>query len=418
MFNPTKRRTIFFGTVATVASLFGLAVIYRIGFGAMSAVADVQPERLRDFTFSIWHQYSWTKHGFLSFLAADSYAKGEAYANEPLLYLWLMRALYQIQLVFPKLTMRTSGAALSMSASLAAIGYVIPRATWQTLNLRQAVLMLLAFGYFLTLPTFWIAVGKFNVDNGFVLIFPVLLVTSHLVARYGPYGARFWTAAALMCLLMPVAVALFAVLLALHALFRQRADVRMLRSAVVMAVAAVAVYLQPVVVMKLLGFSSLDSTWLFRSGLDGDMRFYGNFVDSVLAPQFNRPAYFILVPAALLILQLWYRRKFGTDPGSTAVSGSPDPLMPYLFSVYVLTLLFWPQAVSIHPYLYDAILVGPLAAWAVLNFAMPGIYQRHFFFWLFVLLFLVMFNLTKIAQAAHCTGCYFPGWDMLGARAG
>jgi hypothetical protein len=251
-----------------------------------------------------------------------------------------------------------------------------------------------------------------------VLVFPILLILSCVFAQNGPHGTRFWVWAVLLCLFMPVAAAQFSLVIAACAVFRQRITVRMLRPSVVMGVIAVVVYLQPVVVAKLLGFSSENSTWLFRSGLDGDMTYYGNFINSILLPYFRRPTYLVLIPVLLLSLQLGFRRRFSPGLGKGPSSGAPDVSMPYLFSIYLLTVLFWPQAISIHPYLYDAFLVGPIAAWIVLNFAMPDVHQRHFFFWAPVLLFLIIFNLTKIAQAAHCPDCYFPKWDLQSERIG
>lgn len=419
MRNSTAQKATLFVCIAAIVLACGMAAVYLAGFGQMASAANVRPERLRDFTFPIWHQYPVTKHGFLTFLDASGYAKGEAYANEPTLYLWLMWVLYRIESLLPGASMRVTNAFLGMCATLIAIGCAIRKPTWEKLDLRRGVLLLAAFCYFLTLPTFWISLGKFNVDNVFVLIVPVLVLASAFIVQDGPRGVRFWLTAVLMCLLMPMTAALFGAFMGLRAIFSRRLDLPLLRSAIVMTVVAVVVYLQPVVVAKLLHFTSENSTWLFRSGLDGDMRFYGNFIDSVLAPQFNRPIYFLLIPAALLIFQLWYRRRcVPATHRSIEQSVEPDAMMPYLFASYFLTLLFWPQAVSIHPYLYDPIVIGPIGVWVVLNFAMPEVHERHYLAWLFLLLFLITLNVTKIAQAAHCLGCYFPTWGMQGPRAG
>lgn len=393
-------------------------MVYKLGFGQMVAAANLRPERLRDFTFPVWHQYPLSKHGFLTFLNAEAFSKGEAYANESTLYLWLMWVLYRVQLIFPSITMRLTGAVIAMSASLLAIGCAVPTSTWSKLDLRRAILLLVAFCYFLTQPTFWISLGKFNVDNVFVLIFPVLVLASAAIARRGPHGACFWSGAVFMCVLMPMAAALFGAFMGLQAVLSRRFAPRLLRAAVIVTLVAVVIYLQPVIVAKLLHFKSENSTWVFRSGLDGDMRYYGNFFNSVLVPYFNRPAYFLLIPVVLLVFQLWYRHQFEHRPDPVETGGYPDAMMPYLFSSYVMTLLFWPQAVAVHPYLYDALLVGPISAWIVLNFAQPEVHERHYLAWLFVLLFLISFNVTKIAQAAHCSACYFPNWSMQSPQIG
>jgi len=418
MSNPRVRRATLFACAAVLLTAFGLAAVYVVGFGQMAATADLRPERLRDFTFPVWHKYPLTKHGFLTFLDADDYTKGHAYANEATIYLWLMWVLYRVESVFPSVTMRVADAFFCMSATLVAIWSAIPKSTWVKLDFRHGVLLLVAFSYFLTLPTFWISLGKFNVDNVFVLIFPVLLFASAFIVRGGPHGKRFWLTAVLMCALMPMTAALFGTFVGVRAILSRRLNLRMLRSALVMIFVAVGFYLQPVIVAKLLHFSSENSTWLFRSGLDGDMRFYGNFINSILVPQFNRPMYFILMPIALLIFQLWYRNKFYADSNFPREQNGSHVMMPYLFSSYLLTLLLWPQAVSIHPYLYDAFLIGPIGTWVVLNFATREVHERHYLAWLIVLLFLITFNITKIAQAAHCPACYYPAWGMQGPQAG
>ena len=401
-------------TAASVVVLLGILFVYRIGFGVMAAASDVAPERLRDFTFPVWHQFPVSKHSFLVFLTPDDYEKGVAYANYPVPYLWLMDVLYHVQQHVPKLTMRLTQAAVTIYASLAAVGYIVCRKTLVCFSPQQAGLVFLAFMYVLTLPRFWIALGKFNVDNGFVWAFPVLILLSHFVVTDGARGKRFWIAAVALCLVMPIAAALFGMFLAFRMVVSPRPNWCAAGSAMVMIAIAVVVYLQPVFVTKWLHMSSANSTWLFRSGLDGDTTYYGNFINSVLFPFFRRPLYLLLIPAALLAAQLWYRKHLaiaGETPDRTATT---DAAMPYVFSVYLLTLLFWPQAVSIHPYLYDAHLIAPIAAWIVFNFAGSRHYRRHFLVWAF----LVTCNVTKIAQAGHCGSCYYPSWGLTGQQLG
>lgn len=411
-------RRLIFNLALCLTVLFGLFLVFRLGFRAMAIRADVAPERLRDFTFPVWSSVPWLKHGFLTFLSADAYAKHEAYANHSTVYLLFMRGLLKLQQWMPVLGMRMSGAILAMVASLGAIWVVVRSHLAHGTDWRRALLLLAAVLYFLTSPGFWISLGKFNVDNAFVFVFPALLLSSALLHRDHAGGRPFWISAVVMSLFMPMASALFGLFMLGMALVGYRADKRWIVAALALMALSVILYLQPVLVAKALGFSSENSTWLFRSGLDGDMRFYGNFIDSVIAPQFNRPWYLLAVPAALLASQWAYCRwQSAAADESSEQPGSVRSMAP-VFSVYMLMLLFWPQAVSIHPYLYDALLMGPLMAWIVINFATREVFARHSLAWLFVLAFLIHFNLTKIAQAAQCVDCYFPAWGMLGGRAG
>ncbi|MFD2643985.1 hypothetical protein [Pseudomonas japonica] len=398
--------------------VIGFSLVYHLGFHAMAVRADAAPERLRDFTFPVWHSESLAQHGFLTFLTADAYAKHEAYANHSTVYLWFMRGLFQLQQWAPALTMRMTGATLAMLASLGVIWFSVRRPLLAISDWRRGLLVLAAFLYFLTLPGFWISLGKFNVDNGFVFVFPLLMLTSVLLERDSAKGKAFWISSLSLCLVMPMASALFSVFMLGMALLVHRGEKRRIMASLILMAVSIVVYLQPVLVAKALGFSSENSTWLFRSGLDGDMRFYGNFIDSVVAPQFNRPFYLIAIPVLLLCVQFAYCRWQSAVSALASHQVSDTHGILQLFSVYLLMLLFWPQAVSIHPYLYDALLVGPLVAWAVINFATREAFSSHYLVWLFVLAFLIQFNLTKIAQAGNCTDCYFPAWGMLGARAG
>ncbi|PVZ43711.1 hypothetical protein [Pseudomonas sp. CC120222-01a] len=398
--------------------LLGLVLVYHLGFHAMVDRFDAAPERLRDYTFPVWGRMPWFEHGFLTFLNPDAYAQHEAYANHSTLYLIFMRGLFLLQEWVPSLPPRTTAAILAMLASLGAMWFTIRRQLAISNDGRNYLLVLAALLYFLTLPNFWISLGKFNVDNGFVFVFPVLLMTSILLERDDAKGKTFWICALSLCLVMPMAGALFSMFMLAMTLLVNPSDRHRLKVCGVLMAVSVAAYLQPVLVAKVLGFSSQNSTWLFRSGLDGDMRFFGNFIDSVVAPQFNRPWYMIALPATVLLLQ--FACCWRVSGAILPPPGQSDGMqgIPYAFSVYLLMLLFWPQAVSIHPYLYDALLIGPLVSWVAINFATRAVFAKHFVLWLLLFAFLIQFNLTKIAQAGHCTDCYYPAWGMLGSRAG
>src|SRR5437868_15099948 len=83
-----------FGTA--LSSILGMAAAYHFGVGEMAAVADKNPERLRDFTFPVWHNHSIFEHGFLVFLTSDGFTNKAAYANHATVYLWFMDLLYHV----------------------------------------------------------------------------------------------------------------------------------------------------------------------------------------------------------------------------------------------------------------------------------------------------------------------------------
>jgi hypothetical protein len=172
---------------------------------------------------------------------------------------------------------------------------------------------------------------------------------------------------------------------------------------------SVVFFLQPRVVAKILGFRSENSGWLFRAGLDGDRSYFSNPISAVFHPYLDRPFQLILVPAVLLVVQLVY--SFKSDGHLRMPGSAPDTtFLQLLFSQYLLTLIFWPQAVSVHPYLYDHLLVAAILVWVVVNFSSGVSFSKHFSFWFLTLVALITFNLTQIAQAGHCANCLYPDW--------
>lgn len=396
-------------------TILSMMAVYQFGFGEMAAAADKNPERLRDFTFPIWHSHSFREHGFLVFLTQDGFAGKTAYANHSTAYLWFMDALNHVQQHFSAMTMRLTGAWLAMFAMVLAIGYVVFRCL-DELCLTRLVVLGLGFCYVATLPTYWIAVGKFNVDNAFIFAMPALVMLSYFAWKSDSKGGAFWFWATATALIMPIAGVLFAIGLSAQVVGRNRWTApRAWVAPVLLAVISIVLYLEPVLVLKLLGFTSTNSSWVFRAGLDGDTRFFSNAVNSLLFPQLRRPVHLIAVPLILVAVQ-WLVTWREARSTTTLPGRDRSVFVVNLFVVYALTLLFWPQAVSIHPYLYDAILVGPVAAWIMVKFAGQSISERSFLLWCFFLGFLIMFNLTTIAQATHAP--LYPKWDLTSERAG
>lgn len=405
-----------FGTA--LIGILGMMAAHHFGFKAMATAADTSPERLRDFTFSVWHSHSISEHGFLVFLTPDGFANKSAYANHATVYLWLMDLLYHVQRVIPALTMRVTSSWLAMLATVLSIGFVVHRRLDDQPHPGKLILLVMGFCYVATLPTYWIAMGKFNVDNGFVFVLPALIMLSHYSCMGDWKSRAFWFWAMATALLMPMAGGLFAISLFVQLVGSSRTfDLRKFAAPILLAAISVIVYLEPVLVLKWLRFTSTNSTWTFRAGLDGDTRYFSNALNSVLFPHFRRPVFLIVIPAVLIFAQSLNRRSrsefAGVRPEVTNWTFAVN-----LLSFYALTLLFWPQAVSIHPYLYDAILIGPLVAWVMVNFASQTFSARAFTLWCLVLAFLIMFNLTSIAQAARCTNCAYPQWDLSSDRLG
>jgi hypothetical protein len=400
------------------ASLFilisGFVLVHVLGFSEMASKYGTLPERLRDYTFPVWQQYNFSRHGFLAFLTKESFDAREAYSNHSPIYLVFLYILYKIELLFPNLPMRITSAYFSMAALVGVIIAILLPKNKVLLDYRGTTLVLIGLIYFLTMPTYWISAGKFNVDNPFHFIFPLLVLVSYKLSYGDSKQVGFWIIVFLLCILAPKIGILLGLFLMVRSFNGHSGQCGFSRPGIFMIVGGVLFSLLPVAVSKLLGFSSKNSGWLFRSGLDGDTTYFSNIVNAVVFPVDPRPVYLLLAPILVLGVQLISQYVRANTVAESDVSGSDKLFITILFAPYLLILTFWPQSVSIHPYLYDHFLVGPIAVWIVLNFASnrkEALYSRNFVFWFWAMAIMIMFNLTQIAQASRCVSCYYPSWN-------
>ena len=118
------------------------------------------------------------------------------------------------------------------------------------------------------------------------------------------------------------------------------------------------------------------SSFTFRSGLDGDTRYFTSLAQAALAPCplaccYLRSAADLLLPGLVLLCAVGPLTLF--DRGATSVSLSRQLL--FLATPYLVSLILFPQSVSIHPYLYDHLLMVPIVvtgATALLTDAVQG----------------------------------------------
>lgn len=405
-----------FATSLILTILLGMTLVFGLGF--MKIIQAVSPlqERLRDVTFPIWDHYPFYQHGFLVFMTPDDLEKGVAYSNHSVGYLLFMYLFYKIELAVPQLPMRAVTAGLEMLACVAAVLYVGLAGQHARIRLQHGALVLLGVMFFLTMPTFWISAGKFNVDNPAHFQFPLLLLVAYRIARGDLAGFGFWVPLGALCITVPTSAVLLGAFLLVSSAGRAAFDKKLFKLAILVMVASAAIYLQPAMISKLLSFKSVNSSWLFRSGLDGDTTYFSNVLNSVASPFFHRPFYLLAIPVSLLLAQLGMIRsqeqKNINQVWAMPGIGNPGLFFGALFSQYLLFTLLWPQAVSIHPYIFDFLLIAPVSLWIVLNFihgkALLGTPQ----IWFWAMLFLISFNLQQIAQVKKCKDCYYPTWEV------
>jgi hypothetical protein len=249
------------------------------------------------------------------------------------------------------------------------------------------------------------------------MIFAFQALVAFLIWKHSDQSGAAVTGIVLFAVFSPISAALLGVALLIWACCSDGLDKRLCRLALVALVAGVTFYLPSPIISRVLGFTSSNSGWLFRSGLDGDATYFTNIVKSVLDPQFPRPIPTIAVPVLFLVAQLISFRLIKRPvPSGVASPTGTSPLAGasifyyLLFSQYLMTSLLWPQAVAIHPYLYDYLLLAPVFVTIILNFAYKSS-PVDLRFWVLALLFCISFHFQQIAQA-KCQGCYYPsGWN-------
>lgn len=402
-----------FFLLAILVSAVGFILVYKVGFDVMLHGAKTVPERMRDYTFPVWGKYPPSMHGFLVFLAPDAIGRHEAYAHHAYGFLGLTYLFYKLEMLLG-LSMRGGLAFLQMSLSVAALLYIISASGVLAQSVRARILTLMAVLCFVTMPTFWIPAAKFNYDNTFPLVFPLLLLAAYGVERS---KRLFFLSAFLMAVVSPISsllLGIFLVSICIH--LDAGKGKEFFRAGVITCFISLVFYIQPIIVSKLLGFSSKNSGWGFRSGLDGDLTYFSNVLNAIIFPADPRPYYLVLVPTALLVVQILSRFVSSRIlvNSERSILFFPSGFYFVLFSNYILTVVLWPQAISIHPYLYDHLLIAPILVCVIFNFSQsdPSLESSQLWFWVLVLF--VSFNLQQIAQSGHCAGCYYSPGKVVG----
>ncbi|MBU3564436.1 hypothetical protein [Polynucleobacter sp. MWH-HuK1] len=393
-----------------------LIAVYKLGFKEAVNQITSEPERLRDVTFRIWDNYDPSNHGFLVFYSLEDFKKNIAYSNHSTAYLLYMYVLYKIEMLIPAFQMRVVSALINMLSLAGAVFYIIANITKKSISLNKGFLVLLSVIFMLSMPGYWISVARFNVDNAFPLIFTILVLLAFFIWKDKGGGKRVWGSLLLFAIFSPISTVVTGLALYLYSFRYDGLNIKLFKLASVSVLIGCVFYLQAPILLKILGFTSSNSGWLFRSGLDGNSAYFSNAFLSVVSPHFPRPLHIIAIPILLLLAQVVYSRSAagiakleGEDRDEGMTSSGMEVFNFLIFSQYIFTLLLWPQAISIHPYLYDYIFLAPTSVLIILNFLnFPG----HFYLlrlWVLILLFLISFNFQQIAQS-KCDGCYYPAW--------
>ena len=365
--------------------------------------------------FSIWEGTPAREHVFLGWRSWESFQTRTPYANHVHPYLFTMYG-------WTRTVRALSGVAPYVATNTVPLFYVFMLLTAFTVFLARAGLLrerqgpvrllalFVAYGLIVTTWRFWNDLYRFNSDNPFPLLVAVfLLVYAFLLAPARPVAAG--VSAAVFVALSPIHTPM--ALVALLGLFGKAAATRrdfLHRNRAVIAISFAVVlvgvvsYLAPRILIALKGYVPVGSSYLFRSGLDGDTRYFSNMAQAVFASCpagccFPRQAGELIWPAFLPLVFAGAATRWRDSPGTISLGH----LLLFLTTPYWMSVVLFPQSVSIHPYLYDHLLLIPVVLVGSAAMITPALQSRLHGAKLLVFLLLtgglLMSNLIGIAQA-------------------
>jgi len=394
-------------------ALFWYSVVWDGGLSRLTLGLS-HSDRLLE-SFAIWESNPVSSHLYLVWLRPEDFAAHRAYTNHLHPYLFAIYGWTRaVQLVahVPAYVGRNLTPFLVSLAGVLAFGALVGRtrswpADW---SFTFVSTLFVALGLVITSASYWVGFYTINFDDVFPLIAYVTILF-WVCARPPITHERLPIALA-----AAVAVGLFSwvygplIVAALVIYSRghfkaEEADTPQNRY--VWLVAAVAlvidlsIYELPRALVRLKGYESVASDFLFRSGLDGDVQYFQNAGQAVLQPfAQSRTNWAMLLPVVPLLFGLWWGPWRGRLGRWRLFSALVFLTAPYWFSVAL-----FPQAVSIHPYLYDHLLLQPLLLLGASGMLTSAFQHRlrgaYLLLGLLAATTLTMANLIAIAQVAR-----------------
>lgn len=394
------------------SSLLWMSVIWDVGASEIyqKAVVANTGDRLGTVIFRIWENRPFSEHLGLGFLSDQ-----DAYSGHSQLYLVFMY-------LFTKTTAWLLQANISSAARLNCLftSSLLVVSTMSFLVIKQTklqfryasthIVFFLGLGYLLSLPDLWITLLKYGTDNTSPLAMFITLILFAYISSSDYSSRAFSYLLFLYCILLPF-FALITLITLVFFFFIQdgrtesyhqskKHNRTVLTTGFVLVAASM---LYPKLIARLLGYRDAASTLYFRSGLDGDTRYYKDAMQALIDPMNAFPIrpWSSIIPAIIFCTAAYFlagRKLADKQPGVLQN-------MIFLLSPFLFSLVFTPQAVSIHPYYYDYLFLFPVAFMAFYWFLSADFHGRlsgpqNYALFLF-LSALVLFNLTKIAQASR-----------------
>jgi hypothetical protein len=372
---------------------------------------------------TIWESNPVSEHLFLAWQSQENFARRIAYSNHVPPYLFIMYAWTEgVRHVarLPLWAAANTSMLLPVLALVGAFGTLLARIGLldDRTDLKGLLTLFLGLGILLTTWRLWVDLARYNSDNTFPLVAAVFILVYALLLP--PMRTRSAAAAATVFVALgPLHTPML--LLAVACLFgtggRNWRDVlERNRSLVIVCsaalIAGVVVYMEPRLLIRWKGYGSSASSFLFRSGLDGDTSYVRNILQAAVAPCpvgccYARPISELLWPAFVPLA------IFGPLAArhEQAPAFSVGRLLLFLTTPYVISLILFPQSVSIHPYLYDHLLIVPVVVTGVVAMLSAPVERRMSGAGLLLFLLLVsgilMSNLIGLAQGLARAIAYF-----------
>ena len=337
---------------------------------------------------TVWQTNPASEHLFLSWRSQDDFQHRLVYSNHvhPFLlsmYGWVRAA----QRLGHLRLWQASNTTILLPIFVLIAGFVTLLARNGSLAHRSRASHLLplfmAMGMLLTTWRLWIDLIRFDSDNPYPLLAAVLVLLYALLVPPLQTAAAA-VVAALFAALSPTITPLM--VLPVLCLFGERGQdardlLRRNRPVLVVCLAALVAgaisYVEPRVLIRWYGYRSQQSSLIFRSGLDGDTRYFSGLFQAAVAPCpvgccYARALSDLLFPTVVPLavfgpLVWWWSRSEGGAVGRTFL---------FLITPYLMSVIFFPQSVSIHPYLYDHWFIVPVVVSGLVAMLSPAVEER------------------------------------------
>ena len=409
------------GLFAVWSCVFWMFVVWELGVGAYILNVDrtvarvCQGDPLTEM-FSVWTTEPASEHLFLGWRTAASYASRTPYANHVHPYLLTMYAWVsgvRAASGAPWFVAANTTTVLYMGMVLASLFVLLARMRLlrHCRGLTGLLVIFTSVGFVVTTWRFWRDLLQFNTDNPYPLLAAVFVLVYAFLqspARPAPCVAAAVAFAALSPIHLPMLVLAVVCLFGTPAasvreiVQRNRLVISIILWATVVSGAAVAT---PRLLIAWKGYSSTSSEFMFRSGLDGDTTYFSSIFQAAWsACPLNccgspRPASQVLLPAFL---------PLAVFAATAIVSGGARQLrlgrmLMFQLTPYLMSVIFFPQSVSIHPYLYDHLLLLPVVVTGATMMFADGVRDRlrgpMLLAFILFMAGVLMSNLIALAQA-------------------